>query len=140
MRISDWSSDVCSSDLIAMLVRMHHSLDAYRERDGIPVFHPLASQPMLEFCLQIPAWQQCDQGRDRSVARKAFRRSLPDVIVDRKTKGGPQGFSFQILHHFRSEIRERLLDGFLANERRSEERRVGKECVSPCRSRWSPYY
>src|SRR3546814_18190622 len=22
---------------------------------------------------------------------------------------------------------------------RSEERRVGKECVSPCRSRWSPY-
>src|SRR3546814_12410216 len=24
-------------------------------------------------------------------------------------------------------------------ERRSEERRVGKECVSPCRSRWSPY-
>src|SRR3546814_18270210 len=24
--------------------------------------------------------------------------------------------------------------------RRSEERRVGKECVSTCRSRWSPYY
>src|SRR3546814_15934922 len=23
---------------------------------------------------------------------------------------------------------------------RSEERRVGKECVSTCRSRWSPYY
>ena len=25
-------------------------------------------------------------------------------------------------------------------ERRSEERRVGKECSSPCRSRWSPYH
>ena len=25
-------------------------------------------------------------------------------------------------------------------ERRSEERRVGKECVSLCRSRWSPYH
>src|SRR3546814_9174930 len=24
--------------------------------------------------------------------------------------------------------------------RRSEERRVGKECVSTCRSRWSPYH
>src|SRR6188508_3556801 len=24
--------------------------------------------------------------------------------------------------------------------RRSEERRVGKECIEPCRSRWSPYY
>src|SRR3546814_17106739 len=26
------------------------------------------------------------------------------------------------------------------DERRSEERRVGKECVSTCRSRWSPYH
>src|SRR3546814_8227736 len=28
----------------------------------------------------------------------------------------------------------------LAEKRRSEERRVGKECVSKCRSRWSPYH
>src|SRR3546814_5093185 len=28
----------------------------------------------------------------------------------------------------------------IAMEFRSEERRVGKECVSTCRSRWSPYY
>src|SRR3546814_13217505 len=27
-----------------------------------------------------------------------------------------------------------------ARGRRSEERRVGKECVSTCRSRWSPYH
>src|SRR3546814_3423539 len=27
-----------------------------------------------------------------------------------------------------------------ADYRRSEERRVGKECVSTCRSRWSPYH
>src|SRR3546814_20539490 len=27
-----------------------------------------------------------------------------------------------------------------ANHHRSEERRVGKECVSTCRSRWSPYH
>src|SRR3546814_13459482 len=26
-----------------------------------------------------------------------------------------------------------------SHDDRSEERRVGKECVSPCRSRWSPY-
>src|SRR3546814_965651 len=32
-----------------------------------------------------------------------------------------------------------LLDGFL-DRLRSEERRVGKECVSTCRSRWSPYH
>jgi len=102
---------------VAMLIRMHHSLDAYRERGGISVLHPLASQPLLEFCLQIPAWQQCYQGVDRSVARKAFRHALPEVVVDRTTKGGPQGFSFQIFHHYRNEIKERLLDGYLANER-----------------------
>ena len=28
----------------------------------------------------------------------------------------------------------------LAIRTRSEERRVGKECSSPCRSRWSPYH
>src|SRR3546814_15148803 len=31
---------------------------------------------------------------------------------------------------------QRLIDGL----DRSEERRVGKECVSTCRSRWSPYH
>ena len=30
-----------------------------------------------------------------------------------------------------------ILFGFVP---RSEERRVGKECVSTCRSRWSPYH
>src|SRR3546814_18470066 len=30
--------------------------------------------------------------------------------------------------------------GFAETHRRSEERRVGKECVSTCRSRWSPYH
>src|SRR3546814_3360715 len=30
--------------------------------------------------------------------------------------------------------------GLVGSVRRSEERRVGKECVSTCRSRWSPYH
>src|SRR3546814_5181832 len=34
-------------------------------------------------------------------------------------------------HRFRDRV---------AQHRRSEERRVGKECVSTCRSRWSPYH
>src|SRR3546814_10987775 len=33
-----------------------------------------------------------------------------------------------------------LVSYLLGNVMRSEERRVGKECVSPCRSRWSPYH
>src|SRR3546814_14964898 len=35
--------------------------------------------------------------------------------------------------------REKILERLLLLPRRSEERRVGKECVSTCRSRWSPY-
>ena len=30
--------------------------------------------------------------------------------------------------------------GPIPNPQRSEERRVGKECASMCRSRWSPYH
>src|SRR3546814_11076749 len=33
---------------------------------------------------------------------------------------------------------ELWIDGYFNNQIRSEERRVGKECVSTCRSRWSP--
>ena len=33
-----------------------------------------------------------------------------------------------------------LLQTYLTEEARSEERRVGKECLRLCRSRWSPYH
>src|SRR3546814_9720175 len=75
MRISDWSSDVCSSDLRGFL-------------PGARGHRPRTLAP--------------GEGRsgaeDRSVAQRTAARN------------------------------------------RSEERRVGKECVSTCRSRWSPYH
>src|SRR3546814_16600261 len=40
-------------------------------------------------------------------------------------------------------LNPKLADGFIAlgfSDSRSEERRVGKECVSTCRSRWAPYH
>src|SRR3546814_3383498 len=45
----------------------------------------------------------------------------PDPLTDRET-----------------EILRLMASGFSNKEIRSEERRVGKECVSTCRSRWSP--
>src|SRR3546814_13217045 len=36
--------------------------------------------------------------------------------------------------------RRGLVIGHVQSGKRSEERRVGKECVSTCRSRWSPYH
>ena len=40
---------------------------------------------------------------------------------------------------YREEL-ERLLEQQREEQERSEERRVGKECASMCRSRWSPYH
>src|SRR3546814_1877030 len=80
MRISDWSSDVCSSDL------------AHRDRR-----------------------QQAggDPGREGHEERR-----------DATAPAGDEGDG----QDDRREVQ------------RSEERRVGKECVSTCRSRWAPYH
>src|SRR3546814_4447281 len=39
-----------------------------------------------------------------------------------------------------AEAQEDMLECFNPKYARSEERRVGKACVSTCRSRWSPYH
>ena len=41
---------------------------------------------------------------------------------------------------FQSHINGFLPDIVILKKNRSEERRVGKECSEPCRSRWSPYH
>src|SRR3546814_7811206 len=84
MRISDWSSDVCSSDLIAQGA----------DQGGVQALQ-------LGDPLQMPPAMQ--------------------VLV------GQQRYEIAIL--------AKIIEGGL---NRSEERRVGKECVSKCRSRWSP--
>src|SRR3546814_4277878 len=74
MRISDWSSDVCSSDLGAVVGAQQQQ-------------------------------QPADRAADRAALLRRQRSDFPGADI-----------------------------------RRSEERRVGKECVSTCRSRWSPYH
>src|SRR3546814_2328513 len=93
MRISDWSSDVCSSDLI----RLH--------------CEPGASS--TDFELYIDG-QFADSGT------VAFEVRAPRTI-----KFGA-GFTTPA-------------DPPVMTDRRSEERRVGKEWVRTFRSRWSPY-
>src|SRR3546814_8052211 len=59
-----------------------------------------------------------------------------------RRKGGQGGFVEDLAHEFRMPL-VNLIDGAggtVTSMRRSEERRVGKECVSTCRSRWSPYH
>src|SRR3546814_1358072 len=87
MRISDWSSDVCSSDLPNLLVN-----GAGAAMGGL--------KPIIEFMTFNFAMQAID-------------------------------------HIINSAAKTNYMSG---GQMRSEERRVGKECGSTCRSRWSPYH
>src|SRR3546814_15422633 len=98
MRISDWSSDVCSSDLADFLYQN----------------------------LMIEA----------NVIEAAFRNEVEKLLFLGSSCIYPK-FADQPIRE------ESLLTGALepTNEwYRSEESRVGKECVSKFRSRWSPYH
>src|SRR3546814_12501356 len=65
--------------------------------------------------------------------------------MDQSSDSGMQTFDQSLLKLYREKVIS--LEEALSNadsrtnlEARSEERRVGKECVSKCRSRWSPYH
>src|SRR3546814_19880551 len=98
MRISDWSSDVCSSDLRRMTMPQYLSI------------HPLTRQAFAPYGDVIEA--------DPSTVR---------LINNGTTE-----------RFHRLGVTEAEGDGIIISIR-SEERRVGKECVSTCRSRWSPF-
>src|SRR3546814_3028743 len=101
MRISDWSSDVCSSDLFA---------------------------PEEEF-----AWRLlCSTG---SKAHLEQLQQVNNLENYRKAQSEQEIYQALGLDYIEPELREGLEE-----VSRSEERRVGKECVSTCRSRWSPYH
>src|SRR3546814_16664250 len=106
MRISDWGSDVCSSDLTAIL-----GPGGFIGTERFGAFLAIA---------------------DRADPR--FRHAKRDEIVL-----GGVGATFA--------QRQVVIAGaaFVGmpldrDANRSEERRVGKACVSTCRSRWSPYH
>src|SRR3546814_14996232 len=112
MRISDWSSDVCSSDLIYL------SLDEHRA--------------------EIVA----DEAIALKVAPEVWGEAMA-ALIDHVRKGHPgKGMAEAVrqvgallTEHFpKSDDNPNALP-----DRRSEERRVGKECVSTVSSRWSPY-
>src|SRR3546814_14805702 len=133
MRISDWSSDVCSSDLL----RRQAAFEVARTEEILSEgYSAVDADAVIVLCLlgldhffaggthavlQHPAIGiQCEVADIGSVERHGLRPGAigsctPDVDfpVDQRPVVDPS---------------------------RSEERRVGKECVSTCRSRWSPYH
>src|SRR3546814_18815749 len=93
MRISDWSSDVCSSDLEAQRHREEHG---GRASEG--------AERHVEQDENAREAERNHDGKPLRCSLQAFELPAPFEII------------------------------------RSEERRVGKECVSTFRSRWSPYH
>ncbi len=96
---------------VSGIVRIQGTLDSYSRIQCGPQIHPLLSQPIVEFCLGIPTWFWCAGGCNRSLARQAFRSALPEAILERRSKGGPSSFAYEVAATFRDEIRTLLLDG-----------------------------
>src|SRR3546814_8068210 len=99
MSISDWSSDVCSSDLLRRGYPSYGS--------GVDTDSHLRHARLVREAEASGATLTIDTRVDR------YRQATEVTVY---TPDHPGLFS------------------------RSEERRVGKECVSTCRSRWSPYH
>src|SRR3546814_11368536 len=98
MRISDWSSDVCSSDL---------------DYSGYPDCRPdfvEAFERMANLATRAGV-----EGDRFTIHTPLLRMTKADIAAEAARLGLDAGLSW-----------------------RSEERRVGQECVSTCRSRWSP--
>ena len=71
-----------------------------------------------------------------SLAENKLNEQLAKVGI----KDGQVSFTFNADSTFTSTVGKRTMNGTYSYDTRSEERRVGKECASMCRSRWSPYH
>src|SRR3546814_9982433 len=103
MRISNWRSDVCSSDLM------------------------IFCSMMCRFPGQVYKPSLISLGRN--IVNKCHGPELPYVFMASCHK--------DVVSARRAACRGSEASVALG---RAEERRVGKECVRTCRSRWSPYH
>src|SRR3546814_15663735 len=130
MRISDWSSDVCSSDL--ELTTALKAIDAAVSRGDIRIENDRLVVPKLKAAPE--------DERLKAIRRELFagvgKIQLPDLLIaiDAATR-----FSWALLGRSPASEHELIiLYAALIALGRSEERRVGKECVSTCRFRGWP--
>src|SRR3546814_11964051 len=108
MRISDWSSDVCSSDLAVITQSLRAVLAMHRVGNARGALETQADSLVTEYLRQI----------DYDVLADADRMSE----------------FYKLFYALENDMRD-LIESAMS---RSEERRVGKGCVSTCRSGWSP--
>lgn len=114
---------------VGMMARIMGTIDGF-DRNQPPDIRPLLSQPIVEACLRIPMWSWIAGGRNRSVARRAFKDRLPNALIDRTSKGGPNSFAFAVMDHFKADIRDRLLTGRLAERGLINPHRIAQALAS----------
>jgi asparagine synthase (glutamine-hydrolysing) len=68
---------------------------SYRARGGIEVSHPYLHRPLVEFLQAIPFEQRVRPGETRSLMRRALRDLLPEKILKRQGKKGPDEALFR---------------------------------------------
>src|SRR3546814_4659291 len=114
MRISDWSSDVCSSDLEALAELLEVAGIAAQTFDSPKAF--LSVYDLSRFaCVITDVKMRGISGIDLLEHLRALHDDVPVIVITSATDPHTRRRAF-----------------------RAEERRVGTECVSTCRSRWSP--
>jgi asparagine synthase (glutamine-hydrolysing) len=99
-------------DHLALIMKAQNHLHGLGT--GPPRFSPLMSQPILELCIALPTWIWTQGGINRALARQAFAPELPQAILARTSKAGPDSFVRRIFDYHRGSLRELLLDGLLA--------------------------
>src|SRR3546814_15653843 len=124
MSMSDWSSDVCSSDLRIALATAVAAFTLDEDMD-----------PMLAACAQAGVSAQRVAWDDRTVSWQRF-----DAVLLRSTWDYSDRLPAFLAWCERVSALPQLINPLEMVRWRSEERRVGKECVSTCRSRWPLYH
>lgn len=99
---------------VRLLARAQRSIELYPRRTHPQHVAPLLSQPIVETCLSIPTWQWVQGGRDRAVARAAFKSVVPAPLLRRTSKGGPGGFMHRIYQANAAIADDLLRHGLLA--------------------------
>src|SRR3546814_11551015 len=140
MRISDWSSDVCSSDLTQF-----GSLPSMTDLQVVDVDGVATCKSVIDGSdpncvpMDVFGFGTIDPGVYDYIYAPTFTRGEQKLtVLNAGISGELSAYGIQspwasqaIGFAIGVEQRIETLD-------RSEARRVGKECVSPCRSRWSP--
>src|SRR3546814_11824522 len=141
MRISDWSSDVCSSDLDNPQEHSQRQRRNKAARDlagnyafGLFLDHvDHHFDKGLEAARNARIGQLCSAPHQENDHKTCKDGPEQGVLVDEAEIGDGRLLGTDVI-----QVNQVMLNILRLWRNRSEERRVGKECVSTCRSRWSP--